>query len=119
MGKLSQIVIIGSNEAKMISFLNTFRTMFWLGASCGKGTCCFNVTFMKLENMFCCLSLCARSPYAFVNTPYIRCDAFNVTSKSKYLQNYRFIFFGLWLKYCDMKIESMCIVFYRRSQACP
>jgi hypothetical protein len=47
---------------------------------------------MKLKNMLCCMALCARSPYIFVNSPYIRCDAFNLT-KYKYLQNYRFIFF--------------------------
>jgi hypothetical protein len=79
-------------------------------------TCCVNFTFVKLENKFCCLSLCVRSPYVFVNSPYIRCDAFYVTSKSKYSQNYRFTFFGLWLKYCDMKIENMSIVFYKLSQ---
>jgi hypothetical protein len=67
---------------------------------------------MMLENMFSCLALCARSPYIFVSSPYIKCDAFNLT-KSKYLQNYRFTFFGLWSKYCDMKIGNMCIIFYK------
>ncbi len=65
--------------------------MFWLGASHDKITCCFSITFMKLKNMLCCLALCARSPYIFVNSPHIRCDAFNLI-KYKYLQNYRFIF---------------------------
>ncbi len=117
-GYVIPIVIVGSNETKVSSQLNTFRTMFWLGASHGKTTCCFNFTLMKLKNMFYCLALCVRSPYIFVNSPYIRCDTFNLT-KSKYSQNYRFIFFGLWSKYCDMKIKNMCIVFYRQSQACP
>ncbi len=66
---------------------------------------------------FVCLALCARSPHAFVNSPYIRCDAFNIT-ESKYWQNYKFTFFGLWSKYSDMKILIMCIVFYRWLQAC-